>query len=124
MLQFLNETTGDLKNAVFCFTGKSPKTRAEMLVIATNANAGVTAGITNRTTILVVADPGSTSNKVQKAQYLGLEMISPNQFFAMCKHVTESNGGNPISQVHIAQPKEKDQVTGKRKHSSVRHIQL
>lgn len=36
-LKFLNEDTGVLKEAVFCFTGKSPKTRPEMEAIAINA---------------------------------------------------------------------------------------
>lgn len=124
MLQFLNEDTGVLKDAVFCFTGKSPKTRIEMQHIAYNAGAKVTRSISGNTTILVVADPNSQSSKVVKAQQLGLDMISPKQFFDMCSFITQSNSGSPISQIHITKPKQTDRSTKQTKHSSIRRIQL
>lgn len=124
MLQFLNDDTGILTDAVFCFTGKSTKTRIAMRNIAMDAGGCVTQSITKQTTILVVADPNSASSKIEKAQQFGLEMISPEQFFTMCSCITKSNGGNPISQLHIRSPEPFNTPTGKRKHSSVRHIQL
>ena len=80
-LQFLSENTGRMKNAVFCFTGKSPKPRKEMIAIANKAGAAVTQSVINMTTILVIADANSTSAKAQKARLIGIDLISPEQFF-------------------------------------------
>ncbi len=123
-LKFINEDTGDLNTAVFCFTGKSPKTRHEMEAIAINAGAQVTKQVNGRTTILVIADANSMSSKAQKARLAGIDLISPSQFFMMCGSITASDSGNPISQVHIKKPKPVTKPTEKRKHSSVRRIEL
>ena len=77
-LQFLNSDTGNLKDAVFCFTGKSPKPRSIMEAIAIEAGASVTRSVTNRTTILVIADANSASSKANKALAAGIDLISPN----------------------------------------------
>jgi len=117
-LKFINEDTGNLKEAVFCFTGKSPKTRVEMQAIALNAGAKVTKSVTNQTTILVIADASSKSIKAEKARSMEIDLISPSQFFMMCGSVTASNGNGEISQVHIKKPNEK------KRHSLVRRIEL
>lgn len=121
-LKFVNEDTGDLKTAIFCFTGKSPKTRPEMEAIAINAGAQVTSSVNGRTTILVIADANSMSCKAQSARDRDIDLISPEQFFLMCNYLTISNSGNPI--VHIQKPKPITKPSEKRKHSSVRRIQL
>lgn len=120
-LKFINEDTGVSKTAVFCFTGKSPKTRSEMEAIAFNAGAHVTKSVNGRTTILVIADANSMSTKAEKARSMGIDLISPSQFFMMCGYITASNGGG---QVHIKKPKPVTKPTEKRKHSSVRRIEL
>lgn len=123
-LKFINEDTGDIKEAVFCFTGKSPKPRSEMQAIALNAGADVTNSVVGKTTILVIADANSQSIKARKARSMGIDLISPSQFFIMCGKVTSSNGGDNISQIHIKKPKPITKPTEKRKHSSVRRIEL
>jgi len=123
-LKFLNEDTGDLKSAIFCFTGKSPKPRSEMEAVAINAGASVTKSVTNKTTILVIADADSQSAKARKARELGIDLISPQQFFEMCQAVTQSNGGCSMTRVAVKKPKPISKPTEKRKHSSVRRIEL
>jgi BRCT domain type II-containing protein len=123
-LKFINEDTGKLKEAVFCFTGKFPKPRYEMQAIALNAGAEVTNAVTNKTTILVIADANSKSVKAKKARSMSIDLISPSQFFMMCGAVTASNGNGQISQVRIKKPKPTTKPTEKRKHSSVRRIEL
>lgn len=123
-LKFINEDTGAFKTAVFCFTGKSPKTRPEMEAIAINAGAQVTSSVNGKTTILVIADANSMSSKAQSARDRDIDLISPAQFFLMCGSVTASNSGGPISQVHVKKPKPITKPTEKRKHSLVRRIEL
>jgi len=124
-LQFLNEDTGDLKSAVFCFTGKSPKPRDQMTAIAVQAGASITASITKSTTILVIADANSKSQKAEKAREMDIDLISPEQFFEMCKNQTLSNTVDNISRVYITKPKPINKNSNeKRRHSSVRRVQL
>ena len=110
------------EKAVYCFTGKSPKPRKEMEAIAIQAGGDVTTSITNRTNILVIADPDSTSAKAQKARDMGIKLISPEEFFETCL------GSPRMEQVFEEKP-----LTGKKKpknhqkknrHSSKRRIQL
>lgn len=117
-LKFINEDTGNLTEAVFCFTGKSPKTRVEMEAIAIQAGASVTKSITNKTTILVIADATSNSSKARKARVNDINLISPSQFFLMCSHTTKSSSSDIVSQVKVKKPNQKTQ------HSSTRRIQL
>lgn len=122
-LRFVNEETGEIKNAVFCFTGKSPKTRPEMESMAIEAGASVTKSITNKTTILVIADANSMSTKARKARENGIDLISPSQFFIMCQSIgataPEINYTTPEkSQIRIKKPKTTT------KHSLVRRIEL
>lgn len=101
--------------AVFCFTGKSPKPRKQMETLAIKAGGSVTKSITNSTTILVIADQDSTSAKAQKARSLGLDLISPEEFFEMIE------GTNP--HWHELKTPAKSSSKDKR-HSSKRRIQL
>lgn len=122
-LKFLNEDTGAWLDAVFCFTGKSPKTRTEMQAIAINAGASVTKTVTRGTTILVIADANSTSSKATKAREIGIDLISPEQFFDMCNYVTQSNAVGNISQVRVSKPPPVEQTPEKKnRHSTVRKI--
>lgn len=124
MLQFLNDNTGILKDVVFCFTGKFIYPQTEMETLAINAGAKVTRSVNSKTTILVIADANSKSCKAESARDRDIYLISPSQFLSICKHVTKSNGDNPISQIHIKTPSLINKPTEKRKHSSIRHIQL
>ena len=124
-LQFLNDDTGDLKNAVFCFTGKSPKSRSQMTAIAIKSGATVTSSITKSTTILVIADANSISSKAVKARSIGVYLISPEQFFEMCSRPEHPDGRDHISNFHITEQKpiiEQNKKTNR--HSLVRRIKL
>jgi BRCT domain type II-containing protein len=55
-----------------------------MEAMAIKAGASVTKSITNRTNILVIADPNSTSSKAEKARAAGIDLISPEKFFELC----------------------------------------
>jgi len=107
---------------VFCFTGKSPKPRKQMEALAIKAGGSVTKSITNSTTILVIADPDSTSAKAQKARAMGVELISPEEFFEMCL------GSPSMEQVFEEKPftvkKKPKNHQKKNRHSSKRRIQL
>ncbi len=103
-----------IKNAVFCFTGKSPQTRPKMEAIAMKAGASVTKSVTNKTTILVIADASSMSSKAQKARMMGIDLISPHQFFSLC-----GDSQPETTQFMIEKPKPE-----KRRHSSIRRVQL
>jgi len=72
------------KNIVFCFTGKGPLTRDEMEATAIKAGASITKSVNNKTTILVIMDMNSQSTKAKKARELGIDLIGPNTFLAMC----------------------------------------
>jgi BRCT domain type II-containing protein len=125
-LKFLNEETGDLKDVVFCFTGKSPKPRDQMVDIAILSGAAVTLSITKSTTILVIADANSTSSKAEKARSLGLDLISPEQFFEICDFPNHNKGIFHLdSTIEIHKPEPiKENSNEVRRHSFVRRIQL
>ncbi len=125
-LQFLNEETGDLKKVVFCFTGRSPKTRNDMVDIAVNAGASVTNAVTESTTILVIADANSKSRKAEKAREMGIDLISPKQFFEICDFPNHNKGIFHLDTT-IAIHKQKpivEQKEKKNRHSLVRRIKL
>jgi len=125
-LKFLNEDTGDLKNVVFCFTGKSPKPRHTMTCIAIDAGASVTSTVLSYTTILVIADANSKSRKAEKAREMGIDLISPEQFFEICAFPSHNKGIFHLDTT-IAIHKQKPIVEKKEKknrHSLVRRIKL
>lgn len=114
----------NIKETVFCFTGKCPKTRVEMELIAIRAGASVTQSVNGKTTILVIANVNIKSRKAELAKCTGIDLISPTQFFQMCNNPTESNVGDTISKINISTPSYIDKLTDKKRHSSIRHIQL
>ena len=127
-LKFINEDTGVVKPAVFCFTGKCPKPRSEMEAIAIQAGASVTKSITSRTTILVIADPNSVSSKAQNARIAGIHLISPEQFFNFCDgntrivSMSKTKHGRALDfDRQKAAPKSNK---GTKKHSPTRRIEL
>ncbi|UCG02568.1 MAG: BRCT domain-containing protein [Candidatus Heimdallarchaeota archaeon] len=113
-LTFINPYTGKPEKAVFCFTGKSPKPRSEMQKIAIQAGGSVTKSITNQTTILVIADPQSQSAKAKRARQKLIYIISPEEFFKMCQHVStiipEVN-----KKVYCSIPKKENKYSQKRR---------
>ena len=124
-MKFINEDTGVLKDAIFCFTGKSPKTRPEMEAMAIKAMAQVTKYVSNRTTILVIADANSMSSKAKKARLNGIALISPKQFFKMC--ASSPYSVDPLhynDNVKISKPNPISKPSGKGRHSSIRRIEL
>lgn len=123
-LKFYNEETRTLTDAIFCFTGKAPKTRAEMESIAIKAGASVTKSITNSTTILVIADANSMSSKAKKARVNGIDLISPQQFFDLCNETVCYQSGVKTSKFSIKHPEPIQKPTEKRKHSLLRRIEL
>lgn len=117
-MKFMNEDTGVLTEAIFCFTGKSPKTRVQMEQIAIQAGGSVTKSITGKTTILVIADATSNSSKARKARSNGIDLISPSQFFLICSHVDKKNSVDKVSQISVKKPNQKT------RHSLTRRIEL
>ena len=125
-LKFLNEETGDLKDVVFCFTGRSPKTRNEMVDIAIDAGASITISVCISTTILVIADANSKSQKAEKAREMGIDLISPEQFFEICdfpNHNKEIFHLDTTIAIHKQKPIIEKQEK-KNRHSLVRRIKL
>lgn len=129
--QFTNPRSGCLENIIFCFTGKSPKTRTEMEFIATEAGASVTKSITNKTNILVIADPHSMSSKAKKARKTEICMISPEQFFGMCKSGTVEGINStvfvkkePDYQFIVEKPVDEKGNSDPNRHSHIRRVQL
>lgn len=125
----------DMKHAVFCFTGKSPKPRSEMEAIAIQAGTSVTKSVTNKTTVLVVADSWSKSAKTKKALSMGIDIISPEDFFEICnnkieidKTITNNVAKGSFHAIANAAEKIKSQKTKplkkKKKHSFTRRIEL
>jgi DNA ligase (NAD+) len=82
LISFQSSTTSKrgLLGETVAFTGKSPRPRKEMSRLAEEAGAIISNGVTASTTILVIADPNSTSSKAQKARGSGVKLISPEDF--------------------------------------------
>ncbi len=87
MIDYIGKSN-QLKGMVFCFTGKAPKPRTEMTAMAIAAGGSVTKSVTLSTTTLVIVDPNSKSTKARKARSMGLDLITPEEFFELC--------GNPV----------------------------
>lgn len=73
---------GVFEGEVICFTGKSPKTRSEMILLAESVGASVGSSVSSDTTILVIADTKSMSSKAVKARKMGIKLMSPEDFLA------------------------------------------
>lgn len=135
-----------ISTVVFCFTGKAPKPRKEMEAIAIKTGASITKSVTNKTTILVIANPNSMSSKAQKARAMGVDLISPKEFFTICSDPMSLSYFNKITCVPIydvakgsfhtiagadecytvenTKSKTKSLKKKKKKHSSTRRIEL
>lgn len=76
------KTGGSLCGLSFCFTGAMsyPRKQLEKLVVD---NGGDVKGVAAGLNYLVQADPSSTSNKTQKANKLGVKIISEQEFLKM-----------------------------------------
>lgn len=72
----------DAKGTI-CFTGKSSFTRSEMENKAREKGYIPVGAVTKELTILVCADPSSTSSKTQKAKKLGVRTMSEQEFFSL-----------------------------------------
>ncbi len=72
-----------LSGKSFCFTGTMSKPRAELEEMAADAGGEVHSSVSKELTYLVVADPSSNSSKSQKAQKLGVKLISEDDFMGM-----------------------------------------
>lgn len=75
-------TGGKLAGLSFCFTGAMSKPRKTLETLV-EMNGGTVKGVAAGLTYLVQADPSSTSSKTQKAQKLGVKIISEKEFAAM-----------------------------------------
>ncbi len=73
---------GVFDRETICFTGKSPKTRPEMAVLAESAGASVSSSVNSNTTILVIADTDSMSSKAVKARKIGVRFMLPEDFLS------------------------------------------
>lgn len=122
VMRFYDYKTGFEKDAIFCFTGKSPKTRLEMEAMAIKSRAQITKSVNKYTTILVIADANSMSSKAQKARANNISLISPKQFFKMCSSSPFSV--YPIQYNDNIKPNPISKPNEKRRHSSIRRIEL
>lgn len=69
------------------FTGKGPYTRNELMELAKKCGADITSNnITKKTNLLVVGE--DAGSKLQKAQDLGIEIISMDDFYHMVEGIT------------------------------------
>ncbi len=80
-----NDSVGVFDGEKICFTGKSPKPRAEMTILAESAGATVSNSVSSDTTILVIADICSTSSKADKARKMGIQLMPPEDFLGIIK---------------------------------------
>lgn len=66
-----------------CFTGKSSRPRSEMERAAREKGYEPTGAVGKDLSILVCADPESSSSKTQKAKKLGVKIMSEDEFWAL-----------------------------------------
>jgi BRCT domain type II-containing protein len=125
-LSFIDETGAPIR-AIFCFTGKAPMSRSKMEALAIKAGASITKSITNKTTILVAANQCNQSTKIKKAISMGINLISPKEFFQMCEHTMKLRTivTNAVEKAKSQQTYTKSKTKPiKKKHSFTRRIEL
>lgn len=66
-----------------CFTGKSTYKRSEMQEMAVEKGYVPVDTVSSGLTVLVTADPCSTSSKIMKAKKLGIKIVSEEEFWEM-----------------------------------------
>ena len=73
----IKQATSALANEAVCFTGFRDKL-AEAAIIKNGGS--IASGVTQKTTLLVMADINSGSSKAEKARSLGIKIISKEKF--------------------------------------------
>lgn len=79
------KTIGKLTNKSICFTGAMVNKRPVLEKMAADAGADVKSTVSKGLSILVIADPNSTSSKAVNARKLGTTLISEEEFIQMIK---------------------------------------
>lgn len=79
------KTEGKLKGLSFCFTGKSQLPRKQLQEMVEKNGGENFTSVKNGLSYLVSDDDQSTSSKFVKANKLGIEIITCEQFFEMIK---------------------------------------
>jgi DNA ligase (NAD+) len=77
------DTTGKLSGQVVVFTGEASRPRKELQAMVESNGGKCGSSVSKQTTLLVLADPESTSTKANKARAMGVKLISEDQFVAM-----------------------------------------
>lgn len=75
---------GKLGGKSFCFTGAASRPRKELWALVNDNGGVVFESVKKGLDYLVMADPNSTSSKAQKARKMGVQLISEEDFVAMC----------------------------------------
>lgn len=78
-------TDSKLGGKSFCFTGAASIPRKQLWQMVEDNGGVIHESVKTDTNYLVVADPNSTSGKVQSAKKKGVAVISEEEFFNMCK---------------------------------------
>lgn len=87
------EVVGDLfKDKMIVFTGKGPYARKDLSTIAMKYGATVLKGVNKKTDILVVGE--GAGQKLQKANEIGIEILSIDDFMDMTSAIDVSNNLN------------------------------
>lgn len=73
---------GSLLGLTFMFTGAMSKSRDEMIAVV-EANGGRAMSVKKGLSYLVAEDPNESSNKLEKARKLGIQVISEEQFWEL-----------------------------------------
>lgn len=87
-IEEIKEKNGVLKGKSFCLTGSFSRKKSEINTIIEENGGEIFDSVKKGLTYLVQADKESTSNKTQKAEKLGVEVINEEDLFLMM------NGGN------------------------------
>ncbi|MBB6478576.1 BRCT domain-containing protein [Spirochaeta isovalerica] len=77
-----DESTGESKGAV-AMTGKGPMGRKELAARLEEMGYEFVSSVTGETDILLCEDPSSGSSKLQKAEKLGVKLMSYREFFSL-----------------------------------------
>lgn len=94
------EVVGDLfKDKMIVFTGKGPYARKDLSTIAMKYGDTVLKGVNKKTDILVVGE--GAGQKLQKANEIGIEILSMDDFMDMTSAIDVSNNlnNNPLREV-------------------------
>ncbi len=129
MIDYIGKSN-QLKGMVFCFTGRAPKPRTEMEAMAIASGGRATKSVTLSTTTLVIVDIDSKSTKAREARSMGLDLITPEEFFELCGHwVPIDDEETYMKPPPVSKPKTKNKVVPKlpdkkSRYSDKRRIQL